>query len=346
MNKAPVDLKGRSLVTLLDFTPQELRRLLDLAARLKSRRRAGGAGALLAGKNILLLFEKTSSRTRCAFELGAAEEGAHVTYVGPGTSQFGKKESLEDSARLFGRFYDAIGFRGYGSCETVRDLARFSGVPVWNGLTDDDHPTQILSDLMTMEEHLQKPLAEAKLVFCGDTRNNMAYAWIYGCAKMGMRFVGYGPKELTPDPAVSARAAAAAAPGAEISFSDDAACLAGADVIYTDVWASMGEEDRIAEKARLLAPYKVTQELLARTGNDNVLFMHCLPAFHDFETSTAVACRDLGVDIREVEDAVFRGKHSVVFDEAENRLHTIKAVMVATLAEESAWADRVETASS
>jgi ornithine carbamoyltransferase len=339
MGNAPVNLKGRSFVTLLDFSSREIRALLDLAARLKARRRAGRAGGLLAGKNILLIFEKTSSRTRCSFELGAAEEGAHVTYIGPGLSQFGKKESLEDSARVFGRFYDAIGFRGYGSCETVRDLARFSGLPVWNGLTDDDHPTQILADLMTIEEHAQKPLAETKVVFCGDTRNNMAYAWIYGCARMGMRFVAYGPGALAPDSAVLARAAAAAAEtGAEISFSDDAACLAGADVIYTDIWASMGEEDKIAERVKLLAPYKVTEELLARTGNDRVLFMHCLPAFHDFETAMAAEQRALGFDIREVEDAVFRGGHSVVFDEAENRLHTIKAVMVATFAEDGALA--------
>jgi ornithine carbamoyltransferase len=333
MENEPVNLKGRSFVTLLDFTPQEIRLLLRLAARLKDRRRAGRAGGLLAGKNILLLFEKTSSRTRCSFEVGAAEEGARVTCIGPDVSQFGKKESPEDSARLFGRFYDAIAYRGFGTHETVRDMARFSGIPVWNGLTDDDHPTQILADLMTMEEHVRKPLAETKVVFCGDTRNNMAYAWLYGSAKMGMRFVAYGPKELAPDPAVLSRARATAAPGAELSFSDDEACLAGADVIYTDIWASMGEEDKIADRVRLLSPYKVTEELLARTGNGDVLFMHCLPAFHDFETATAAEQRARGLDIREVEDSVFRGRHSVVFDEAENRLHTIKAVMAATLAE-------------
>jgi ornithine carbamoyltransferase len=336
MEQTPVSLKGRSFLTLLDFTPREIRRLLDLAARLKTRRRAGRTGGLLAGKNILLLFEKTSSRTRLSFELGAAEEGAHVVYVGPGSSQFGKKESVEDSARLFGLFCDAIGFRGFGSHETVRALARFSGRPVWNGLTDDDHPTQVLADLMTIEEHARRPLAGMKLVFCGDTRNNMAYAWIYGCARMGMRFVAYGPRELAPDPAVLARAEAAAEPGAAFSFSEDVSCLEGADVIYTDIWASMGEEDRIAERAGLLAPYKVTEELLARTGNEDVLFMHCLPAFHDFETAMASgALNDLGVDIREVEDSVFRGRRSVVFDEAENRLHTIKAVMAATLAEDA-----------
>jgi ornithine carbamoyltransferase len=338
MENTPVNLNGRSFLSLMDFTPQEIRYLLDLAARLKARRRAGWAGDLLTGRNILLLFEKTSSRTRCSFELGAQEEGAHVTYMGPGVSQFGKKESLEDSARLFGRFYDAIGYRGFGQYATVRDLARFSGLPVWNGLTDDDHPTQILADLMTIEEHARKPLSGTKIVFCGDTRNNMAYAWIYGCAKMGMRFVAYGPKALAPEPAVLARAAATAAEtGAEIAFSDDDACLMGADVIYTDIWASMGEEKRTAEKVGLLSPYKVTAELLAKTCNDDVLFMHCLPSYHDFETEMAVKWRDeCDLDIREVEDEVFRGPHSVVFDEAENRLHTIKAVMAATLAERDA----------
>jgi ornithine carbamoyltransferase len=332
MEREPVNLKGRGFSTLLDFTRAEIRYLLDLSSRLKELRRSGRAGGLLTGKNILLLFEKTSSRTRCSFELGAAEEGAHVTYIGPGVSQFGKKESIEDSARMFGRFYDAIAYRGYGTCDTVRDLSRFSGIPVWNGLTDDDHPTQILADLMTIEEHARKPLSEMKVVFCGDTRNNMAYAWIYGCAKMGMRFVAYGPKELTPDPEVISRAEAVAEAGADISFTSDAACLTGADVVYTDIWASMGEEDKLAERAKLLAPYKVTEELMAKTGNDDVLFMHCLPAFHDFDTEMAEEQRGLGVDIREVDDSVFRGGSSVVFDEAENRLHTIKAVMAATLA--------------
>ncbi|MDR1245535.1 MAG: ornithine carbamoyltransferase [Clostridiales Family XIII bacterium] len=330
----PVNLSSRGFVTLLDFSRDEIRALLDMSSRLKERRREGRAGGLLAGKNILLLFEKTSSRTRCSFELGAAEEGAHVTYIGPGVSQFGKKESAEDSARLFGRFYDAIGYRGFGTSDTVRDIANYAKLPVWNGLTDDDHPTQILADLLTIEEHARKPLKDVKVVFCGDTRNNMAYAWIYGCAKMGMRFVAYGPRELAPDPAVLERAFAKAEPGADISFSDDDVCLADADVIYTDIWASMGEEDKIAERAKLLAPYKVTRELLAKTGNDNVLFMHCLPAFHDFETAVAAEYREMGVDIREVDDEVFNGRHSIVFDEAENRLHTIKAVMVATLAAE------------
>jgi ornithine carbamoyltransferase len=332
MEHKPINLSSRGFVSLLDFSQEEIRALLDISSRLKERRRAGRAGGLLTGKNILLLFEKTSSRTRCSFEIGAAEEGAHVTYIGPGVSQFGKKESIKDSARLFGRFYDAIGYRGFGNSDKLRDMADISGIPVWNGLTDDDHPTQILADLLTIEEHARKPLKDVKVVFCGDTRNNMAYAWIYGCAKMGMRFVAYGPRELAPDPAVLAQAEAAAEPGANISFSDDESCLAGADVIYTDIWASMGEEDKTADRAKLLAPYKVTRELLAKTGNSDVLFMHCLPAFHDFETDTAAEYREMGVDIREVEDEVFNGNHSVVFDEAENRLHTIKAVMVATLA--------------
>ncbi|MDR3294411.1 MAG: ornithine carbamoyltransferase [Clostridiales Family XIII bacterium] len=326
-----VSLKGRSFLTLMDFTPQEIRYLLDLAADLKARRRAGQKGNLLKGKNILLLFEKTSTRTRCSFEVGAAEEGAHVTYIGPGVSQFAKKESIEDSARVFGRFYDAIEYRGYGQ-SVVEDLARFSGLPVWNGLTDEDHPTQILADLLTIEEHVAKPLREVKVVYCGDTRNNMAYAWMFGCAKMGMRFAAYGPKELAPDETVLARVAAVSKDtGAAIEFRSDDACLAGADVLYTDVWASMGEEDQIPERVRLLTPYKITMQLLEKTGNKDVLFLHCLPAFHDFETALAASQKALGFDIREVEDEVFRSSHSAVFDEAENRLHAIKAVMVATI---------------
>jgi ornithine carbamoyltransferase len=325
-----IDLKGRSFLTLLDFSRDEIRCLLDLSVRLKAERRAGRTGGLLKGRNILLLFEKTSTRTRCSFEAGASEEGAHVSYIGPGVSQFGKKESIEDSARVFGRFYDAIEYRGFAQ-STVEALARFSGVPVWNGLTDADHPTQILADLMTIEERLDKPLEDVKVVFCGDTRNNMSYAWMNGCARMGMRFAAFGPPELAPDPAVLARARAAAAPGAELAFCSDDSCLAGADVVYTDVWASMGEEDQIPERARLLSPYKVTEGLMRKTVKNDTIFLHCLPAFHDFETETAKRQMELGFDIREVDDAVFRGECSAVFDEAENRLHTIKAVMVATL---------------
>jgi ornithine carbamoyltransferase len=315
----------------MDFTPQEIRYLLDLAAELKAKRRAGDKGALLKGKNILLIFEKASTRTRCSFEVGAAEEGAHVTFMEQGVSQFGKKESLEDSAKVFAKFYDAIEYRGY-SQEAVEALARFSGLPVWNGLTDADHPTQILADMLTIEEHAAKPLSGLRLVFCGDTRNNMTYAWMYGSAKMGIKFTACGPKELAPDPAVLERARAAAAEtGASIEFSSDIGCVEGADVIYTDVWASMGEEGKIPERVGLLSPYKVTMDMLKRTGNGDVIFLHCLPAFHDFETEMARSQMAAGYDIREVEDEVFRSRHSVVFDEAENRLHTIKAIMVATL---------------
>jgi ornithine carbamoyltransferase len=324
-------MKGKSFLTLMDLTPHEIRYLLDLSKDLKAKKRMGLTGNLLKGKNVLLLFEKTSTRTRCSFELGAAEEGAHVTFLDNASSQFGKKESVEDSAKVFGRFYDGIEYRGY-SQQLVEQLAEFSGVPVWNGLTDDDHPTQILADMLTIEEHIFKALRDVYVVFTGDTRNNMSYAWMYGCAKMGMKFTAYGPQELAPDSAVMERVQAVAAEtGADIQFSSDPACLKGADVIYTDVWASMGEEDQIPARVKLLTPYKVTTQMLELTENPNVLFLHCLPAFHDFETKMAKEQMALGYDIREVTDEVFRSKHSVVFDEAENRLHTIKAVMVATL---------------
>lgn len=327
-----VNLKGRSFLTLMDFSPLEIRYLLDLAKDLKAQKRTGICNKILEGKNILLLFEKSSTRTRCAFEVGAAEEGAHVTFLDNKSSQFGTKESLEDSAKVFGRFFDGIEYRGFKQ-EVVELLAEHAGIPVWNGLTDIDHPTQILADLMTIEEHLvDKPLNKVKVVFCGDTRNNMAYAWMYGCAKMGMNFVAYGPKELEPSTRIMKRVKEVAKEtGATIEFSSDVASLAGADVVYTDVWASMGEEDKIPERVKLLAPYKVTMNLLNSTGNDDVLFMHCLPAFHDFTTKMAEEQKELGYDIREVDDDVFRSRHSIVFDEAENRMHTIKAVMVATI---------------
>jgi len=315
----------------MDFSPEEIRYLLDLSAELKEKREEGIRGDSLSGKNILLIFEKTSSRTRAAFEIGAIEEGAHVTFIGPGSSQFGNKESAKDSAQLFGKYYHGIEYRGY-SQSIVNDLAKYSGVPVWNGLTDDDHPTQILADLMTIEEYIKKPLGEVKVVFCGDIRNNMSYAWMYGAAKTGLHFTAYGPEELAPDEGIVARASAAASlTGAVIEWSSDPACLKGADVIYTDIWASMGEEDQIPERVRLLTPYRVTKEMLEATGNADVIFMHCLPSFHDFETKMAKEQFKLGYDIREVTDEVFGGKNSVVFEEAENRLHTIKAVMVATL---------------
>ena len=326
-----VNLKGRSFLTLMDFSPLEIRYLLDLSRDLKAKKRAGIYNYLLKGKNIVLLFEKTSTRTRCAFEVGALEEGAHVTYLDQSGSQMGKKESLEDTAKVLGRFYDGIEYRGFKQ-SVVEDLAKYSGVPVWNGLTDVDHPTQILADMLTIEEHVAKPLNKVKVVFCGDTRNNMAYAWMYGCAKMGMHFTALGPEELSPSQDILNKVnEVAKETGAVIEVAHDIDAVKGADVIYTDVWASMGEEDKIPERVKLLTPYKVTMEMLEKTGNPDVIFMHCLPAFHDFETKLAKEMKEKGYDIREVTDEVFRSRHSVVFDEAENRMHTIKAIMVATL---------------
>lgn len=325
------NLKGRNFLTLMDFSKEEIRYLLDLAKDLKEKKKKGILGDSLKKKNILLLFEKTSTRTRCAFETGAKDEGANVTFLDSGSSQFGKKESLEDSAKVFGRFFDGIEYRGFEQ-SVVEDLAKYSGVPVWNGLTDIDHPTQILADMLTMEEHIKKPLEECKVVFVGDTRNNMSYAWMYGACKMGFDLTCYGPEELKPEESVLKRVEDdAKASGSNIVFSSDESCLKDADVIYTDIWASMGEEDKIPERVKLLTPYKVTMDMLKKTGNSDVLFLHCLPSFHDFETKLAKEQNDLGYDIREVTDEVFRSKHSVVFDEAENRMHTIKAVMVATL---------------
>ena len=328
----PVNLKGRSFLTLMDFTPEEIRYLLDLAATLKAKKRAGIYDQpLLKGKNVVLLFEKTSTRTRCAFETACHDEGAHVTFLDSKSSQMGKKESLEDTAKVLGRFFDGIEYRGFDQ-EVVENLAKFSGVPVFNGLTDVDHPTQILADMLTIEEHCAKPLSKVKVVFCGDIRNNMCYAWMYGCAKMGMHFVAYGPSSLKVDEKVLAAAnEVAAATGATIEVSDDISAVKDADVIYSDIWASMGEEDKIPERVELLTPFKVTMDLLKATGNPDVLFLHCLPSFHDFETTMAKEWMDKGYDIREVTDEVFRSKHSVVFDEAENRMHTIKAVLTAMI---------------
>ncbi len=328
-----VNLKGRSFLTLMDFTPEEIRYMLDLARDLKAKKRAGIKTEVLKGKNIVLLFEKTSTRTRCSFEVACHDEGANVTFLDSKSSQMGKKESLEDSAKVLGRFFDGIEYRGYEQ-SVVEDLARFSGVPVWNGLTDVDHPTQILADMLTIEEHVNKPLSKVKVVFCGDIRNNMSYAWMYGCAKMGMHYAAYGPDKLAAEldsDILKKVDEVAAETGAVIEVSSDPKCLEGADVIYTDIWASMGEEDEIPERVKLLTPYKVTMEMLEQTGNPDVIFLHCLPSFHDFETDMAREQKKLGYDIREVTDEVFRSRHSKVFDEAENRMHTIKAVIVATI---------------
>lgn len=329
-----VNLKGRSFLTLMDFTADEIRYMIDLAKSLKEKKRAGVHNELLKGKNVVLLFEKTSTRTRCSFEVACLDEGAHVTYLDSKSSQMGKKESLEDTARVLGRFYDGIEYRGYEQ-KVVEELARYSGVPVWNGLTDVDHPTQILADMLTIEEHLDKPLNQVKVAFCGDIRNNMSYAWMYGCAKMGMHFVAYGPEELAAQmdgDVIKKVEKAAAETGAVIEICSSPECLKGVDVLYTDVWASMGEEEEIPERVKLLTPYKVTMDMIKQTENPNVIFLHCLPAFHDFETEMARSQKELGYDIREVTDEVFRSRHSKVFDEAENRMHTIKAVIVATMA--------------
>ena len=326
-----INLKGRSFLSIMDFSPQEVRYLLDMAHDLKARKRCGVHSEVLKGKNIVLLFEKTSTRTRCAFEVAALDEGAHVTFLDSKSSQMGKKESLADTAKVLGRFYDGIEYRGYDQ-QVVEDLAKYAGVPVWNGLTDVDHPTQALADIMTIEENVSKPLNQVKLAFCGDTRNNVAYCLMYICAKMGMSYVGFGPQELAPAPEVLARCEAVAREtGATFTISSNPAVLAGADAIYTDIWASMGEEDKIPERVQLLTPYRVTAELMEATGNPECIFLHCLPSFHDFETTMAQEQLERGYDIREVTDEVFLSPNSKVFDEAENRMHTIKAVMIATI---------------
>ncbi|MDR1559773.1 MAG: ornithine carbamoyltransferase [Clostridiales bacterium] len=327
----PVNLRGRGFLTLMDFSGEEIRYLLDLSHNLKAKKRSGIKGTLLEGKNIVLLFDKTSTRTRCAFEVAAFDEGAHITFLDQAGSQMNKKESLEDTARVLGRFYDGIEYRGFEQ-STVEALAKFSGVPVFNGLTDIDHPTQILADLMTMEEHLDKPLKKCKVVFVGDTRNNMSLAWMIAAAKLGFEYTGLGPRELFPDKGLIAeRNGAAAALGGLVRFTDDPDDAGGADVVYTDVWVSMGDEDKLEKHVKLLTPFRLDRQLLNKLSGPGAVFMHCLPAFHDLETAFAKKAAALGFDVREVTDEVFRGPNSVVFDEAENRMHTIKAVLTALL---------------
>jgi ornithine carbamoyltransferase len=326
----PVSLKGRHFLTLKHFTPQEIRYLLDLSRDLKCKKRAGVRSNLLAGKNIVLLFEKTSTRTRCAFEVAAYDEGAHVTFLT--NSQMGKKESIEDTAKVLGRFYDGIEFRGFEQ-ETVEALAKHAGVPVWNGLTDMYHPTQILADFLTIMEHVDKPLNKVKFVYAGDARNNMCNSLMIGAAKMGMHFVAFAPKELWPaEDLVAEMQEVAKETRAVLEFSEDPDCVKGADVIYTDVWVSMGEEHLFEERIAQLSKYQVNMELINRTENPDMIFMHCLPAYHDLETQVGKEVFEkFGITAMEVTDEVFRSRHSVVFDEAENRMHTIKAIMVATI---------------
>lgn len=326
----PINLRNRHLLTLKDYTPQEIQYLLDLARDLKNKKRAGIRGNLLEGKNIVLLFEKTSTRTRCAFEVAAFDEGAQVTFLS--NSQMGKKESIEDTAKVLGRFYDGIEFRGFEQ-KTVEALAQHAGVPVWNGLTDLYHPTQILADFLTVSEHVNKPFKGLKFVYVGDARNNMGNSLMIGAAKMGMHFVALAPKSLFPDEKLVAEMRELAKEtGGSITLTEDKKDVEGADVIYTDVWVSMGEEAQFEERIKLLEPYRVDMDLIRMTKNDDVKFLHCLPSFHDLETSVGKEIYEkFGLKEMEVSDEVFRSKHSVVFDEAENRMHTIKAVMVATI---------------
>ena len=327
-----INLKGRHFLTLKDFTSDEIVWLLDLASELKTKKRLGLPGDLLQGKNIVLLFEKTSTRTRCAFEVAAMDEGAGVTFLGSQDSQMNKKESIEDTAKVLGRFYDGIEFRGFHQ-ETVEQLAEHAGVPVWNGLTDLYHPTQVLADMLTIREYVNKPLNKVKFVYAGDARNNMGNSLMIGCAKLGLDFVAFAPRELWPEETlVVEMKTIAQETGGSIQCSEELECVKDADVLYTDVWVSMGEEALFEERIRQLSDYQVNEKMIEMTGNDEVIFLHCLPAFHDLHTTTGRHVKEeYGLDAMECTDTVFRGKHSRVFDQAENRLHTIKAVMVATI---------------
>ena len=325
-------LKGKSFLKLLDFTTEELQYLLDLAKKLKMDKKNGTEKKMMVGKNIALIFEKTSTRTRCAFEVGAYDQGANVTYIGPSASQIGDKESMEDTAKVLGRFYDGIEYRGYGQ-ELVETLAEHSGVPVWNGLTTEFHPTQVLADFLTILEK-KGTLKGIKFAYLGDGKNNMASSLMIGAAKFGMDFTIVAPKEYFPDKELAETALKLAEEnGGRISFTDDRiGGVKDADVIYTDVWVSMGESyDVWEERIDRLSYYQVNRELI-KHAKDDYLFMHCLPAFHDLNTKVAKEIeKKYGIKEMEVTDEVFRSKNSVVFDESENRMHTIKAVMVATL---------------
>jgi ornithine carbamoyltransferase len=328
------NLRNRNFLTLMEFTPKEINYFLDLARDLKRAKYAGTETQTLKGKNIALIFEKSSTRTRCAFEVGALDQGAHVTYLGPTGTQIGKKESVADTARVLGRMYDGIEYRGYGQ-EIVEELAKYAGVPVWNGLTTEDHPTQILADFLTIKEHFPKPLNEIKFVYAGDGRNNMANALMIGAAKMGMDFRIVAPNSLFPEEVlVSKCREVAVETAAKITVTSDVAQgVKDADVIYTDVWVSMGEADEVwQQRINILKPYQVNKEMMGLTGNKDTKFMHCLPAYHDLKTGVG---RDVfekfGMNGVEVTDEVFESEASIVFDEAENRMHTIKAIMVATL---------------
>ena len=327
-----VNLRGKSYLKLLDFTPAEIRYLLDLSKDFKSMKRSGVPHKYLDGKNIVLLFEKTSTRTRCSFEVAGRDLGMGVTYLDPGSSQMGKKESIPDTARVLGRMYDGIEYRGY-SQQLVEELAKYAGVPVWNGLTDQFHPTQMLADLLTIEEKLGR-LKGVNFTYMGDARNNMGNSLMVACAKMGLNFTACAPKALFPaQELVDTCRAIAAENGCTVTLTEDVKeGTAGADVIYTDIWVSMGEPDEVwAERIKLLTPYQVNAAAM-KNAKDTAIFMHCLPSFHDTRTTIgAEIAQKFGISEMEVTDEVFEGRQSVVFDEAENRMHTIKAVMYATL---------------
>lgn len=328
------NLRNRSFLKLLDFTPAEIKFLLDLSSDLKRAKYSGTEQKRLQGKNIALIFEKTSTRTRCAFEVAAYDQGANVSYLGPSGTQIGSKESMKDTARVLGRMYDGIEYRGFGQ-ELVETLSEYAGVPVWNGLTDEFHPTQVLADLMTMKEHSGKPLNEISFCYCGDARNNMGNSLLVGAAKMGMDFRAAAPKQLFPTAGLVKKAQEVAAKtGARLMITDNLSkAVRGVDFLYTDVWVSMGEPEEAWEKRiKLLKAYQINKKVMQLTANPNVKFLHCLPSFHNRETKVGESIfRKFGLEAMEVTDEVFESEASIVFDQAENRVHTIKAVMVATL---------------
>ena len=328
------NLRNRHLLKLLDFSPQEILFLLELSADLKKAKYAGIEQPRLTGKNVALIFEKASTRTRCAFEVAAYDQGAHVTYLGPSGSQMGTKESMKDTARVLGRMYDAIEYRGFGQ-DIVEELAEHAGVPVWNGLTNEFHPTQVLADFLTMMEHSDKPLSQVRFAYLGDARNNMGNSLLVGAAKMGMDFRSVAPKSVQPNPELVAKAREIAEEtGAKITITNDLESgVKGCDFLCTDVWVSMGEpEDVWKERIALLKPYQVNAAAMKKTGNPNAKFLHCLPAFHNRETVIGEEIyQKFGLDGMEVTEDIFESDASIAFTEAENRIHTIKAVMVATL---------------
>ncbi|MDG4675944.1 MULTISPECIES: ornithine carbamoyltransferase [Rhizobiaceae] len=330
----PINMHGRSVLTLLEFSPDEIRFLLKLAASLKQAKYGGYEQPRLTGKNIALIFEKDSTRTRTGFEVAAYDQGAHVTYLGPSGTQIGKKESMKDTARVLGRLYDAIEYRGFGHA-VAEDLARHAGVPVYNGLTDEFHPTQILADFLTMREYTRKHLSAVSFAFLGDAGNNMGNSLLAGAALIGMDIRLAAPRQYWPDAELVERCRAIAAnTGARITLTEDAKeAVAGCDYLYTDVWVSMGEPDSVwADRIEKLTPYRVTAELMAATGNPHAKFMHCLPAFHNRETEIGEKMfQQFGIDCMEVTEEVFESPASIVFDQAENRMHTIKAILIATI---------------